>query len=84
MEGHPLWLSHKQQWGQGFILLLAQAVVLPKLDAGSDSVEPASEMSLMAGCLSQSKLFINLFPILTHFERIITGQLCDCVKISVI
>ena len=39
LERHPLQVRHKQDWGQGFILLLSQAAVLPGSDAGSD--EPA-------------------------------------------
>ena len=35
-EGHPLRVSCKQDWGQGFILLLSGA------DAGNDGVESAS------------------------------------------
>ena len=31
-EGHPLQVRHKQDWGQGFILLLLQAAVLPESD----------------------------------------------------
>ena len=29
LEGHPLRISNKQDWGRGFILLLPQAAVLP-------------------------------------------------------
>ena len=29
LEGHLLQVRHKQDWGQGFILLLPQAAVLP-------------------------------------------------------
>ena len=32
LKGHPLQVRHKQGWGQGFILLLPQAVVLPRSD----------------------------------------------------
>ena len=34
-------VRHKQDWGQGFILLLPQAAVLPRSDAGSNVVKPA-------------------------------------------
>ena len=42
LEGHPLQVTHKQDWGRGFILLLPQTTVLPRSDAGSDVVKPAS------------------------------------------
>ena len=42
MEGHPLQVRHKQDWGQGFILLLLEAAVLPASDVGNDGVESAS------------------------------------------
>ena len=42
LERHPLQVRHRQDWGRGFILLLAQAAVLPGSDAGSDDVKPAS------------------------------------------
>ena len=29
LQGHPLQVRHKQDWGRGFILLLPQAAVLP-------------------------------------------------------
>ena len=38
---YTLQVRHKQDWGQGFILLLFQAVVLPESDAGSDVIKPA-------------------------------------------
>ena len=41
-EGHPLQVRHKQDWGRGFILLLPQTAVLPKSDAGSGVIKPAS------------------------------------------
>ena len=41
LEGHPLQVRHKQNWGRGFILLLPQAVVLPESDANSDAIKPA-------------------------------------------
>ena len=41
-EGHPLQVKHKQGWGRGFILLLSQIAALPKSDAGSDLIKPAS------------------------------------------
>ena len=41
LEGHLLWVRHKQDWDQEFILLLLQAAVLPGSDAGSDGVKPA-------------------------------------------
>ena len=42
-EGHPLQARHKQDWGQGFILLLPQTAALPGSDAGSDVIKPASK-----------------------------------------
>ena len=41
-EGYPLQVRHKQDWGQGFILLLTQTAALPGSDAGSDVIKPAS------------------------------------------
>ena len=41
LEVYPLQVRHKQDWGQGFILLLPQAVVLHQSDSGSDGVKPA-------------------------------------------
>ena len=41
-EGYLLQARHKQNWGQGFILLLPQTAVLPGSDAGSDVIKPAS------------------------------------------
>ena len=41
-EGYPLQVRHKQDWGRGFILLLPQAASLPKSDAGSGVIKPAS------------------------------------------
>ena len=38
LEGHPLRVRHKQDWGRGFI----QAAVPSESDAGIDGVEPAS------------------------------------------
>ena len=38
---HSLRLSHKQEWGRGFILLQPEAAVLPGSDAGSDGAESA-------------------------------------------
>ena len=40
LEGHPFLVSHNQDWGRGFNLLLPQAAVLPRSDAGRDGVEP--------------------------------------------
>ena len=42
LEGHLFQVRHKLDWGQGFILLLPQTAVLPKSNAGSDVVKPAS------------------------------------------
>ena len=42
LKGHPLQAKHKQDWDQRFILLLPQAAVLPRSDADSDVVKPAS------------------------------------------
>ena len=41
-EGCPLQVRHKQDWGQGFILLLPQTAALPESDAGSGVIKPAS------------------------------------------
>ena len=41
-EGYPLQVRHKQDWGQGFILLLPQTAELPESDAGSGIIKPAS------------------------------------------
>ena len=41
LEGHPLRVKHKQDWGRGFILLLPYDAALPESDAGSDGVKPA-------------------------------------------
>ena len=41
MEGHPLQVRHKQDWGRGFILLLPQTAALPESDAGSGVIKPA-------------------------------------------
>ena len=41
-EGYPLQVRHKQDWGRGFILLLLQIAELPKSDAGSGVIKPAS------------------------------------------
>ena len=35
-------VRHKQKWGQGFILLIPKAAVLPGSDDGSDVVKSAS------------------------------------------
>ena len=40
-EGYPLQVRHKQDWFQGFILLLLQAAALPESDAGSSVIKPA-------------------------------------------
>ena len=50
LEGYPLQVRHKQDWGQGFILLLPQAGVLPRSDAGSDVVKPALTVRPHAPC----------------------------------
>ena len=42
LEGYPLQVRHKQDWGRGFILLLPQAAVLPGSDAGSNVIKPTS------------------------------------------
>ena len=42
LKEHPRWVSHKQDWGRGFILLLPQADVPYGSDAGSDSVHRVS------------------------------------------
>ena len=39
LEGHPLQVRHKQDWGRGFILLLAKAAVPPGSDTSSDVVK---------------------------------------------
>ena len=46
-EGHPLQARHKQDWGQGFILLLSQTAALPGSDAGSDVIKPASSFVIL-------------------------------------
>ena len=40
LEGRPLQLRHKQDWGQGFILLLPKTAAVPESDAGSDAIKP--------------------------------------------
>ena len=40
LEGRPLQVRHKQDWGRGFILLLPQAAVLPGSDPDSEVVKP--------------------------------------------
>ena len=42
LKRYTLQVRHKQDWGQGFILLLPQAAVLPESDAGSGVIKPAS------------------------------------------
>ena len=42
MEDHPLQVRHKQEWGQGCILLLLETAVLPGSHVGNDGVESAS------------------------------------------
>ena len=42
LEGYPLQVRHKQDWGQEFILLLPQTAALPELDAGSGVIKPTS------------------------------------------
>ena len=42
LKGYPLQVIHKQDWGQGFILLLPQTAALSGSDAGSDVIKPAS------------------------------------------
>ena len=50
--------SFANNWGQGFILLLPKATVLPGLDAGSDGVEPA-----LSFCHSKpSDLVLHVLP----------------------
>ena len=39
LEGHPLQVIHKWEWGRGFILLLPQVAVLLGSDAGSDTAK---------------------------------------------
>ena len=41
LEEHLLQVRHKQDWGQGFIILPSQAAVIPGSDVGSDGVKPA-------------------------------------------
>ena len=41
-KGYPLQVRHKQGSGRGFILLLPYIATLPKSDAGSDVIKPAS------------------------------------------
>ena len=40
MKRNPLWVRHKQEWGQGFILLLPQAAAFFGSDAGSNNFKP--------------------------------------------
>ena len=42
LKKHPPQVRHKQDWSRRFILLLPQTAVLPRSDAGSDVVQPAS------------------------------------------
>ena len=42
LKRYPLQVRHKQDWGQGFILVLPQTAALPGSDAGSDVIKPAS------------------------------------------
>ena len=42
IEGYPLEIRHKQDWGRGFIFLLAQAAALPESDADSGVTKLAS------------------------------------------
>ena len=48
-------VRHKQDWDQGFILLLLQTAVLPASDAGSDGVKPASSF-----VMKPSNLVLNV------------------------
>ena len=41
LKRYPLQVRHKQDQARGFILLLPQAVVLPKSDAGIGVIKPA-------------------------------------------
>ena len=43
LEGHPLQVRHKQNWGRGFILLLPQAAALLESDAGSGVIKASIE-----------------------------------------
>ena len=45
-KGYPLQVRHKQDWGQGFILLLPQTAALPESDAGSGVIKPASRFEI--------------------------------------
>ena len=45
LKGHSFQVRYKQDWGQGFILLLPEAAVLLRSDAGKDVVKPASSSS---------------------------------------
>ena len=57
LGGHSLRVSHKQDWGRGFILLLpftSPFTVLFGSDNGSDSVEPASGFVVQIGQTSCS------------------------------
>ena len=42
LKGHPFQIRYKQDWGQGFILVLPQAATLPRSDGGSNDVKQAS------------------------------------------
>ena len=48
LEGHPLRVRHKQDWGRGFILLLPQDAVMPGSHAGSDGVKQASAIVIQS------------------------------------
>ena len=42
-ERPPLQVRHKQDWGQGLILLLPQTAALPESDAGSGVIKASIE-----------------------------------------
>ena len=39
LKGNPLRISHKQDWSQGFILLLSPTAVFPQSDGDNDGAE---------------------------------------------
>ena len=45
LEGHPLQVSHKQDWGREFITIPGCCRLLPGSEAGSDGFEPVSGVS---------------------------------------
>ena len=59
-EGYPLQVRHKQDWGQGFILLLPQTAALPGSDAGSDVIKPASSF-VIQNCQTSCSVWYPMY-----------------------